>query len=290
MNVPIRATVYDTLRSYLELSKPSITGMSAMMAGGGAALAPGSRPVSTVAALLIGTALAVAAANALNMVIERNSDALMRRTKGRPLPTGRLSPSQVWISGIVAGMAGVIVLWTCANPLTALLGAFALLSYAFVYTPLKRRTPYALVIGAVPGAMPPLMGWVAVRGEIEAAGLVLFGALFLWQVPHFLAIAIRLRADYARAGVRAVSVVYGNEVARRQAIVYASATVPVTLLLLPLGVAGPLYGGAALALGVWLVAASLKRGERANTTLFRVSLAYLPLLVIALVCDRLLLG
>jgi protoheme IX farnesyltransferase len=184
----------------------------------------------------------------------------------------------------------MVVLTALVNPLTALLGGFALLSYVLVYTPLKRRTPLALIIGAVPGAMPPLMGWTAAQGALEGPGLALFLILLVWQIPHFLAISLYNKGDYARAGIKVVPVVRGDRNAKLQAVAYATALIPVSLMLVPMGVAGVLYGVVAMALGVWFLAVGVQglrpeMGVKWARGFFRVSLVYLPGLVLGLVLD-----
>ena len=283
----------STLRDLFELTKPTITAMSVLMAAGAMLLASPGLDLVQAALALVGTGLAVGSANALNMVWERNGDRLMKRTRRRPLPDGRLSPISALLFGVALGSLGIVVLAVWVNGLTALLGAVALLSYVFVYTPLKRRSPLALIIGAVPGAMPPLMGWTAVTGALEAPGLVLFSILLLWQLPHFLAIAIYCERDYAGAGIQAVSVVRGARVAKLQALAYSTALVPVSLLLIPLGVAGWAYllGAASLGAWFWWIAVqglSGRSGTQWARRLFRASLVYLPVLMLVLAVDTVL--
>lgn len=280
----------EQTRDLVALTKPSVTWLTIIMAAGGMWLAPGSVGPGLALWTLLGTALAVGSANALNMVLERHSDGLMHRTRRRPLPDGRMSTGVALTFGLAIGVVSMVMLWALVNPLTAFLGGFALLSYVLVYTPLKKRTPMALLIGAVPGAMPPLMGWTAVTGAIDAPGLVLFAILLVWQLPHFLAIALYNKADYARAGIRVVPVVRGDRVATLQALAYATALVPLTVLLVPLGVAGWLYGATAIALGVWFLIVGLGglrpgAGVQWARRFFRASIIYLPALMLALSLD-----
>jgi protoheme IX farnesyltransferase len=271
------------------LGKPSITGMNVLMALGGIALAGVEMAWSAIALAAVGTALAVASANALNMVWEREGDKLMARTADRPLPQGRLSPRVAVVYGVAAGVGGVAML-AAVNTITAALGLFALLSYVLVYTPMKRKSPLSLVVGAVPGAIPPLMGWTAATGRIDLPGLVLFGILLVWQLPHFIAIALYRKPDYARAGIRTVPVVRGDKVAKAQAIAWSTALVPLSLMLVPLEVASWLYGAIALGLGGWFLMWSL-RGLEADAgapwarKFFLASLVYLPALTLALALD-----
>ncbi|MEE9383159.1 MAG: heme o synthase [Nannocystaceae bacterium] len=277
-------------RDLLALCKPGIVRMCVLMTLGGLWLAPDSAHVSTVLAVVLGSALAVAAASALNMVVECVPDRRMKRTADRPVAAGRISPAFAGGFAMLLWAVGMAVLLVGTNVLTTVLAAFALLSYVFIYTPLKYRTPLALVIGAVPGAVPPLLGWTAVTNEVGGGGIVLASILFLWQMPHFLAFACRRRDEYARADVRCVPVVRGSTVARIQATAWAAGLVPVSLLLTPLGVTGWFYFVCALLLGIgyfgcaaWGLFPSSR--DRWPRTLFLVSLLYLPALTLALVID-----
>lgn len=280
----------STVRDLIALTKPSVTWLTIVMAAGGMWLAPGRADAALALWTLVGTALAVGSANALNMVLERDSDKLMHRTRRRPLPDGRMSAGVALAFGLAIGAAAMGILGALVNGVTALLGAFALLSYVLVYTPLKRRTPLALLIGAVPGAMPPLMGWTAVTGTVDVPGLVLFAILLVWQLPHFLAIALYNKPDYARAGIRVVPVVRGDRAAKLQALAYNTLLVPLSLMLVPLGVAGWIYGIAAIALGLWWLAVGIaglrpEAGVQWARSFFRVSIIYLPALMVALSLD-----
>ena len=276
-------------RDLLALGKPTITLTTLITCAAGFALARAGSPALVLLCALGGTGLVVASANAFNMVLERDSDARMARTRQRPLPAGRLSPALATAAAALMGVAGVGLLAAAVNGLTAWLALASLIAYAFVYTPLKRYTPLALVIGAVPGAMPPLLGWTAATDRLDAPGLALFLVLFVWQIPHFLAIAIRCRADYAQAGIRAVTVVHGEESARLQAMVYSTVLIPVSLLFPLLGVAGPLYGATAALLGVGMLAISVQSFRTGaplwDKRLFFASLVYLPVLMFALALD-----
>ena len=273
-----------------ELTKPRITRMNVLMALGGYALAGGSFKPVTVGAAMAGTAFAVMSANTLNQYLERNIDGNMARTANRPLVRGRMTPNAALWFGVVLGIASIAVLLALVNTVTAALGLFALLSYVLIYTPLKQVTPLSLVIGAVPGAIPPLMGWTAATGLIDGPGLALFGILLVWQLPHFLAISLYRRDDYARAGFKTVPVVRGDRVAKAQAVAWSIALVPISLSLLPLGVAGWVYGSVAAGLGVWFLAWALKglrpdAGVQWARGFFLFSIAYLPALVVALAVD-----
>jgi len=273
-----------------ELTKPRITRMNVLMALGGYALAGGSFQPVVVGAAMLGTALAVMSANTLNQYLEREIDGRMARTANRPLVRDRMSPNAALAFGIVMGVLSSAILLAFVNTVTAALGLFALLSYVLIYTPLKQKTPLSLLIGAVPGAIPPLMGWTAATGLIDAPGLALFGILLVWQLPHFIAISLYRFDDYKRAGFKTVPVVRGDRIAKAQAVAWSIALVPISLSLVPLGVASWIYGGVALVLGIWFLGWSL-RGLRAEAGVkwargfFLFSIAYLPALVIALAID-----
>ena len=302
------------LRDLMTLTKPGVTRMCALEAAGAAWLAlhsPASpfspetpadgwcSPGFAVAfAGVIGASLSVAGASALNMWLERAKDPLMARTRTRPLAlpeaARRLSSGTALGFAVTLCLLSVAILWTFTNPLTAILAAWAIVGYALVYTPLKYRTPLALVIGAVPGAAPPLLGWAAVTGDISAGGLALFAILFVWQMPHFLAITLFRQADFARAGIQCVPVVRGELVIRVQAVLWSIVLVPISLLPTVIGLTGWFYGGVALALslGFLAVACTGLRGAwtpvqttRWARRFFFASLLYLPALIAALVVD-----
>lgn len=279
-----------TIRDYVALMKPRITLMVIITAAGGMWLAPNALPVSVVAIMLLTTAAVVGAANTLNMYLERDTDGLMQRTMSRPLPDQRLEPRSALIFGISLGLVSVPILWLGVNPLTGLLGAIALVSYVAVYTPLKQITPAALLVGAIPGALPPLMGWTAATGELGGPGLVLFGILFLWQIPHFIAISLFRKGDYEAAGLKVLPSVRGDRVARYHCVVYTLALLPVSLMLYPLGVAGPVYTVVAMGLGLLFAGVALQglrasADERWAKRLFFTSLIYLTVLFGTLMAD-----
>lgn len=287
------SSLTERARDYLALTKPGIVRMCLVMTAGGMWLAPEPSHWTVWIAVLLGSACAVASANAFNMVMEREGDRKMKRTRMRPLPTGRMA---AWEANVFAGLlalASMVILGFGTNWLTAGVALFALVSYTLVYTPLKRVTPLALVIGAVPGAIPPLLGWTAATNSLDLPGAVLFGILLVWQMPHFLAIAIFRKQDYANAGILTVPVVRGETVAKVQAIAWALLLIPVSLALTPLGVTGNLYMGLALAMGLvflgWTIKGlSSKEFEsdvRWARQVFVLSLVYLPALTLALVAD-----
>ena len=280
-------------RDYFELTKPRITLFCLLMTLGGAAMAPQQMPIFKLFLTLAGTAMSVGSANALNMYWERESDKLMKRTARRPLATGRISAQRALAFAIVMGIASVVVLGLGVNWLTSGLSLFALLSYVFVYTPMKRMTPHALLIGAVPGAIPPLLGWTSVTNEITLPGVVLFGILLIWQIPHFIAISVNHSEDYKNAGIKTWPGERGLRPATVQALSYSIALVPVSLLLMKIGIASYFYGLTAFALGSWMVFLSARgfnptKHTRWARQLFFASLVYLPVLTVGLTIDRLL--
>jgi protoheme IX farnesyltransferase len=281
-----------TVRDLIALTKPRITLMVLVTAAGGMWMAPGSLDLGSVAIMLLTTAMVVGAANTLNCYLERDSDRLMTRTANRPLPDRRLEPSWALALGVAMGLFAVPTLTLAVNPVTGLLGAIALVSYVAIYTPMKQYTPAALFVGALPGALPPLMGWTAVTGSVAVPGLVLFGVLFFWQIPHFIAISVFRQEEYERAGLKVLPSVRGMQSAKIQATVYAGVLWVVSLLLVPYGLAGTLYLVAAAALGAYFFWAAL-RGfwtEDANAwakKLFVASLLYLTALFAVLIVDAL---
>lgn len=242
-------------------------------------------------ALLAGSFLALCGASALNQVIERGPDALMRRTAGRPLPAGQISPRAAAAYGLALSTAGLLILARWVNPLTAACTALGLISYLLIYTPLKPRTTLATVVGAVPGAVPVLMGWAAAQGSLGAEAWILFLILFLWQLPHFLAIAWMYRADYARAGFSVLpNIDAAGDLTTRQVVNYGLALVPISLLPSLMGLTGALYFFGALALGLGYLACGLalarhRTGEAARR-LLKASVYYLPLLFGLMALDR----
>lgn len=281
------------VRDLVALTKPRITSIVLVTGAAGACLAPAHVAVRTLLLSLVGTALIVGAANALNMWWERDVDARMTRTQNRPLPAGRLSPDAALAFGLaLAAVATPMLL--LVNLTTGLLGLVALVSYVAVYTPLKPHTHFALLVGAIPGAMPPLMGWTTATGSVGLGGGLLFAVLFLWQVPHFAAITIFRAEDYARAGLMVVSVQRGEHGARRTIAVWTVLLVGASLLFVPLGLAGKAYLGVATALGVGALALAFRGirggprfdGPRWAKRVFAYSIPYLCILLAALLLDR----
>ena len=277
---------------YAALAKPRLnllvvasTLAGYVMAGG----EPGS--VTALLCTVIGTGLVAGGAAAFNQVIERDTDGLMRRTRTRPLPDGRLGAPEAVRYAAVLSIAGLIVLGAGVNGLAAAVALTTLASYAVVYTPLKRRTSFATVIGAIPGALPPVIGWAAAENGLSLGAWVLFGILFLWQLPHFLAIAWMYREDYARAGLPMLPVIEpdGRSTAR-QAVVYAAALLPLALAPTLVGMSGTIYFAGALVLTLVFVAMAgrfaLSRAVRDARNLFFWSIIYLPILWTLMIADR----
>jgi protoheme IX farnesyltransferase len=290
--VAVAAAARGTVADYLGLTKPRlnllVVGTSAAGYYLGAPAPVGAPMLQAVA----GTALVAAGAAVLNQVAERDTDALMRRTRGRPLPDGRVPPGDARLFGIVLSAGGLTLLAVLPHLLAAGLALVTLILYLAVYTPLKRRTPLATLVGAVPGALPPLIGWTASRGDISIGGAALFAIVFLWQIPHFMAIAWMYRDDYAKAGFPMLAVVDpAGTRAGRQAVVYAAALIPVSAVPALAGVSGAAYLATALGLGtilLWLAARfAAARTDRSARTLFLASVTYLPFLLIAMIADRL---
>ncbi|WP_437639780.1 heme o synthase [Sorangium sp. So ce854] len=286
----------------VSLTKPRVTRMvvATMLGGmwvasrylrsglaGEAAIERAAVPTTQLLLALLGTVLVVSGANVLNMYIERDTDTLMERTRSRPLPSRRLAPEVALWFGIALSAASIPLLSVWVNATTGALAALALLSYVLVYTPLKRRTTLALPIGAIPGAIPPLLGWTSVTGRIDVPGFLLFAVMFLWQIPHFLAIATFRREEYKRAGLKVLPVEKGDRTTRLHMVGYLALLVLASVLFVPLGVGGPVYLGAAIVLGgafFGLGAYGLRAGtgNRWARGVFVSSMVYLVLLFVAL--------
>ncbi len=240
---------------------------------------------------VVGTALVAAGASALNQLWERDTDALMRRTRQRPLPDSRLSPRQALWFGTLLALAGAGQLFFAVNPLTAAVALVTLASYVFLYTPMKLRTSLSTIVGAIPGALPAVIGWAAATNSLSIQGWVLFGIVFMWQMPHFLAIAWMFRDDYARAGIPLLPVIQPDgRTTGAQAVLYSAALVPISFLPTAVGLASAWYLAGAITLGVVLLVLSLEfaatRGMPAARRLFFGTILYLPLLWIVLLADH----
>lgn len=276
---------------FLALGKPRIVALVVLTVVAGYLLAPGAGDPVTLLLAVIGTALVAAGTNALNQVFERDVDALMRRTARRPLAAGRMEAVTGAAVGWGAGVAGVAWLGWFTNPTTGALAGLTLLSYVFLYTPLKRKSALATLVGAVPGALPIVGGWTAGGGSLGSGAWALFWIMFLWQLPHFLSLSWIYREDYRRAGLKMLSVSDrdGSETFR-QAALYALALLPVSLVPVALGLSGAPYLVGAMVLSGWLVGASVRAARspsaRSAGRLFATANLYLPLLLLLLVLNR----
>ena len=290
--VPAAERTPSAFADYVTLTKPRLNMLVVMTTL--VAYYVGRRvgaPLAELVHTVVGTTLVAAGASAINQVWERDTDRLMRRTRRRPLPDARVAVTPALAFGIVLTLAGLAELWMFVNPLSAGVAAVTMLSYVFWYTPLKRRSSLSTIVGAVPGALPALIGWAAATNSLSLPGWALFAIVFMWQMPHFLAIAWMYRDDYARAGMPLLPVIAPDgRSTGRQAVLYAAATIPVSLLPTAVGLAGPRYLAAALVLGaivVWLAFEfAATRSHGAARRLFFATIIYLPLLWLVLVLDH----
>ncbi len=277
---------------FLELTKPRITVL--VVATTLVGFYVGAHRAISLTLLfhtLLGTALVASGASAFNQYLERHLDALMLRTVRRPLPAGRLQSGEALIFAVLISSSGMIYLFALVNPLTSLLSALTFLSYLFLYTPLKTRTWLCTLIGAVPGALPVIMGWAAVNDRLSLGAWVLFAIVFFWQLPHFYAIGWMYREDYARAGFPMLPIIdLSGARTSRQVILYIIALVAVTVLPSLMGLAGNAYLGGAIALGLLFLAYgaffSRLRDRSSARRLFLVSVCYLPLLLALMALDK----
>ena len=287
-----RSDAWRTMSDYVALTKPRLNVLVVATSAAGYYLgATGSIAPAAFVATVIGTALVAGGAAALNQVYERDTDAMMKRTRLRPLPDGRVSSSEARVFGSVISIVGLALLAAFSTWLASALALATLVIYLCIYTPLKRVSPVATVVGAVPGALPPLIGWAASHGSISLGGAALFLIVFLWQIPHFMAIAWMYRDDYGAAGFPMLPVIDpdGHRVGR-QAVGYAAALLPVSLVPTIVGLSGTLYGIVAAAVGVALLVLSMRfasaRTNAAARQLFFASLVYLPLIWIVMIADK----
>jgi protoheme IX farnesyltransferase len=298
-DVPVVASPASTgtaasarLADYLALTKPRISVLVLLTVSAGFALGSADRWQSGLLVnALFGIALVAAASSAFNQWLERESDGLMDRTASRPLPAGRLAAAEVVSFGLVTGALGILWLTFYVNATTAVLSVVTLLMYAGVYTPLKRRTSFCTAVGAIPGALPPVLGWTASGAPLDVAAFSLFAVLFLWQFPHFLAIGWIYRADYARAGLKMLPA-RGRlpRVTGLMAVGYALALVPLSLFPAFCGLAGDAYLAVALILGGGYLAGAVRfaasESPGSARLLLWTSLVYLPVLLATLVWDH----
>ncbi len=280
------------LADYVELTKPRVAVLVLFTVAAGGLLAQRTPDLWLLAHTIIGTGLVAAGASALNQLLERHTDALMRRTESRPLPAGRVQPVEAALFGLGLGLGGLMYLALAVRqPVTVVIAGFTFASYVFLYTPLKRLTTLNTLVGAVPGALPPIIGWTALGGPLDAAAFGLFLILFLWQVPHFLAIAWVYRDDYARGGLRMLSVVDDSgALTARQMVAYCLALVSVSLWLVLLHQAGLVYAVGALVIGVAFLQSTLAFMRDVSTArarrVLQASLIYLPVLMALLLVER----
>lgn len=278
---------------YVSLTKPRLNSLVLVTSAAAYFLGDGHRVFSWMYLVhtLVGTALVAGGASALNQHWERDTDRLMRRTRLRPLPDARLLPQDAFWFGIALSALGLAQLAVAVNLLTAAIAALTLLSYVLLYTPLKTRTSLSTVVGAIPGALPAVVGWAAATNSLSAGGWILFGIVFMWQMPHFLAIAWLFREDYANAGIPLLPVVEPDgRSTGRQAVLYTAALIPISLLPMATGMATAYYLVGALTLGAILMVLSLEfaasRSMPAARRLFYGTILYLPLLWIVLLADH----
>ena len=282
----------SAVADYLELTKPRLNFLVVATSAAGYYLgSTGAIDIVSMAEAVAGTALVAGGAAALNQLYERDTDALMRRTRTRPLPAGRVTPQDARVFGLALSAAGLVLLAARANWLSAGLALATLLTYLVIYTPMKRRTPLSTIVGAVPGALPALIGWTASHGAIDRSGAALFAIVFCWQLPHFMAIAWLYREDYAKAGFPMLPVIDPDgKRAGKQAVYWALLMVLASLEPNFSGLAGNAYLAVALVFGVglfWLaVRFAAARNEATARALFYGSITYLPLLWIAMIANK----
>ncbi|MBD3220666.1 protoheme IX farnesyltransferase [bacterium] len=279
------------LRDLLELSKARLCMMVVVTTVVGYLLATVTIDWAVLAATVVGTTLTAFGANALNQYRERDVDRLMERTRERPLAAGRMAPATALIYGVAVSMIGTFVLLAFSGWLPAVLAAATVLLYVLVYTPLKRISTINTLIGAVCGAIPPLIGWSAGTGGLELGGWMLFALLFVWQMPHFLSLAWMYREDYARGGLRMLPVVDpGGRLTFPVTVLFAALHLPLGLLVTVAGIAGPWFAVGSLLLGIWWGMLGLRlyrtQSDRDARRVFLASLAYLPLALMLMVADR----
>ncbi|SPE34486.1 Protoheme IX farnesyltransferase [Candidatus Sulfopaludibacter sp. SbA3] len=289
------------MRDYIELTKPRITWLILMSTGIGYFFGLRgaanwwdflrSIPLLSLLHTVVGTGLIASGTAALNQWYEREADRKMRRTADRPLPSGKMTASRALAFGAALSVAGFVELWLGVNLLAALIGAFTLASYLFVYTPMKQRTWWSTTVGAIPGAMPPMIGYAAAAGTVTPDAWVLAAILFLWQFPHFYSIAWMYKDDYARAGIQMLPVVEPDcRSTARQIVLYGIALIPVSLIPAVLGMSGRLYLIGALLLGLWFlysgVRVAVERSLARARNVLITSVLYLPLIYGLMLLDR----
>jgi protoheme IX farnesyltransferase len=289
---PVHLSTSSIAGDYFALTKPRLNLLVVLTSAAGYYLGAATGPhwLSMVPAVA-GTALVAGGAAVLNQLYERDTDALMRRTRLRPLPDGRVEPDEARIFGASLALAGLALLALTTNLMAAGLAVATLVIYLIIYTPMKRRSSAATLVGAIPGALPPLIGWAAASGSVSLGGWALFAIVFLWQIPHFMAIAWMYRDDYRSAGFPMLPVVEPDgRRTGRQAVIYAIALLPASLVPGFVGVSGQIYLYIALVLGLALIALAINfaatRTEAAARALFFGSITYLPLIWASMILDH----
>jgi protoheme IX farnesyltransferase len=278
-------------RAYFQLLKFRLSFTVAFSSAIGYILGANELSLSRALLVMLGGLLVTGSANIINQVFEKDLDKMMRRTEGRPLPTGRITPNEAWVFCVMLGVAGLLLLAYCFNPLTAALSLLSLILYGFIYTPLKTISPICVAVGAIPGGLPPMIGWVAATGFVGVPAWVLFGIQFMWQFPHFWAIAWVADDDYKRAGFRMLPSPGERDLRTAfQIMTYTVLLIPVSLLPLVLGISGRISAGVALVCGVLflLMTVQLMRTQdrKAALSIMFASFLYLPIVQIALVLDK----
>ena len=286
------ADARSRMSDFVALAKPRLNMLVVISALAGYVMAGGETSnIWRLLCLLVGTGLVAGGASAFNQITERKPDGLMLRTRQRPMPDGRLNTPEAVIFAFALTATGLVLLVVGVNPLSAIVALITLVTYAVVYTPLKRYSSFSTVVGAIPGALPPVIGWAAAENALSQGAWVLFGILFLWQLPHFLAIAWMYRDDYARAGFPMLPVIEpdGRSTAR-QAVVYSAALLPCSLAPTLVGMAGTLYFVGALVLTLLFLGLAIRFGLTRSIPdarrLFLGSITYLPLLWVLMIVDR----
>jgi protoheme IX farnesyltransferase len=286
------AATRTRLKEYWELTKPRLSLLSIITAIVGYLVANPSRNFTELFALIIGTAFAAGGAGTLNQWLEREVDARMVRTRNRPLPSGQIKPLHAFVYGMALSVSGCCVVTFGTNLLAGVLTVATLISYLCVYTPMKRISPWSIQVGAIPGALPPLIGWAAAMGDVSGLGWILFGVLFAWQIPHFMAIAWTYRKDYALGGMPMLPVIEptGSKAAR-ESIFYCVLLLVISVMPVFLGYTTWVYGSIAVLLGAYYLKRAIDfavKEDREVTArkLFFASISYLPFLLAVLVIDR----
>ena len=299
-SAPGRNLVLRKVSAYVALTKPRVIELLLVTTAPVMVLAAGGvldlRFLGLLVATLVGGSLSAASANAFNCYIDRDIDAVMKRTQNRPLVTGALSPREALAFAWSTGILSIAVLWLLTTPLAAILSLVAILFYVFVYTlVLKRRTPQNIVWGGAAGCMPVLIGWAAVTGSLDWAPVILFGIVFLWTPPHYWPLSMRYREDYAAVHVPMLGVVRGRATVGLQIVLYAWATIACSLLLIPIASMGVLYAAVAALSGVWflveahrLYSGAIRDAEARPMRVFHASITYLTLVFIAVGLDPIL--